>query len=124
MMTATGFTKDAAMNKRDRNQSAAGKGMPAFHMNTRLIAAVQSRAGSHCHESANLLQSYYFLADVYKIQLRNGNATTTEAARRGVVRAEVRLREFLTDLSWNCRGDNESYGTGCRCQTLHCTVPA
>ena len=73
-----------------------------FHLNTRLVAAVQSRAGARCHESANLLQAYYFRAEVYRMQLRNKNSVAAEAARRSVHQAEVRLRQFLTNLLWPC----------------------
>lgn len=80
----------------------------AFQVNTRLIAAVQNHAGAHCHTSANLLQCYYFCAEVYRVQLRNNDPVATETARRGVQRAEVRLREFLTDLMWDRQTEEDS----------------
>jgi hypothetical protein len=86
-------------------------GLPfPYQVNTRLIAAVQNHAGAHCHTSANLLQCYYFCAEVYRVQLRNNDPTAAEAARRGVQRAEVRLREFLTDLMWNRHSSDDQDG--------------
>jgi hypothetical protein len=68
-------------------------------VNTRLVAAVQSRAGSRCHESANLLHTYYLCADVYRSRAsRGGSPAAVDAAWRTLKQAEVRLREFLTPL--------------------------
>jgi hypothetical protein len=93
----------------------------AFLLNTRLVAAVQTNAGAHCHESANLLQAYYFRADVYRVQLRNGDAVAAEAARRSVHQAEVRLRQFLTNLRWPCsRGAARTDETTCDCHAVAC----
>jgi len=64
-------------------------------LDTRLIAAVQSRAGARCHRSANLIHSYYLCADVYRSRLRQGNADASMAARQRFQDIENRLREFL-----------------------------
>jgi hypothetical protein len=89
----------------------------SFQFNTRLIAAVQTKAGARCHESANLVQAYYFRADVYRMQLRNNNVVAAETARRNVQQAEVRLREFLTEVSWPCSWGGE---VSCDCQAVAC----
>ena len=92
-----------------------------FHLNTRLVAAVQTSAGAHCHESANLLQAYYFRAEVYRMQLRNRNSTAAEAARRNVHQAEVRLRQFLTSLLWPCSpGAAGEDVSSCDCHAVAC----
>jgi len=93
-----------------------------FQFNTRLIAAVQTKAGARCHESANLVQAYYFRADVYRMQLRNKDAVAAEAARRKVQQAEVHLRRFLTDLSsWPCSLGGPGDGrVSCDCQAVAC----
>jgi hypothetical protein len=91
-----------------------------FLLNTRLVAAVQTNAGAHCHESANLLQAYYFRAEVYQVQLRNKNASAAEAARRSVHQAEVRLRQFLTNLLW----PSSLGATGQGCSTCDCNALA
>ena len=92
-----------------------------FQFNTRLIAAVQTKAGARCHESANLVQAYYFRADVYRMQLRNKDAAAAEAARRSVQEVEVRLRKFLTDLSWPCSLGRLSDGpASCDCHAIAC----
>ena len=66
-------------------------------VNTRLVAAVQTRSGARCHESANLLQTYYMCADVYRKRVgRGAGADAVDAARRRMQQIEVRLREFLT----------------------------
>jgi hypothetical protein len=73
---------------------------PLAVVNTRLVAAVQSRAGARCHESANLLHTYYLCADVYRSRARRGDdAAAVDAAWQMLKRAEVRIREFLVP-SW------------------------
>jgi hypothetical protein len=106
MTTTTQRTKDFEMKTAGSIRPSC-ETMPRadFLFNTRLVAAVQTKAGAHCHESANLLQAYYFCADVYRVQLRNNDAVAAEAARRSVQQAEVRLRRFLTNLSWPCSCD-------------------
>jgi hypothetical protein len=69
--------------------------MPAV-LNTRLVAAVQARAGMRCHVSANLLSTYYLCADVYRSRTRNGDASAATDAWRTLKHAEQRLRAFLT----------------------------
>jgi hypothetical protein len=66
-------------------------------VNTRLVAAVQTRSGARCHESAHLLHTYYMCADVYRKRLgRGAGADALDAARRRLQQVEVRMREFLT----------------------------
>jgi hypothetical protein len=67
----------------------------AVPLDTRLIAAIQNRAGARCHRSANLLHTYYMCADVYRSRLRQGNADASRAARLRFQESENRLREFL-----------------------------
>jgi hypothetical protein len=108
-----GLVRNGAVTRKEVEMKSARTIKPAAtnglsfpsQMNTRLVAAVQSRAGARCHTSANLLQCYYFCAEVYRVQLRNNDPVAAEAARRSMQRAEVRLREFLTDLTWD--GDSE-----------------
>ena len=71
-------------------------------LDTRLIAAVQNRAGARCHRSANLIHSYYLCADVYRSKLRQGNADASKAARQRFQESEVRLREFLSTCCSYC----------------------
>jgi hypothetical protein len=98
--------KEVEMKSARTIKPAATNGLPLpSQMNTRLVAAVQSRAGARCHTSANLLQCYYFCAEVYRVQLRNNDPVATEAARRSMQRAETRLREFLTEMTWNGRSE-------------------
>jgi hypothetical protein len=97
--TQEGIEMDTAGNNWALSQPTPGA---TFLLNTRLVAAVQTRAGAHCHESANLLQAYYFRADVYRAKLRNKGAVAAEAARRNVQQAEARLRQFLTNQLWPC----------------------
>jgi hypothetical protein len=113
MTTTTQRSKDFAMKTAGsiRPSSEPTPSAP-FLFNTRLVAAVQTKAGAHCHESANLLQTYYFCAEVYRVQLRSNDAVPTDAARRSVQQAEVRLRKFLTDLSWPCSCDRHAVTCG------------
>ena len=77
------------------NPAAHAQSLPNVELDTRLIAAVQSRAGAQCHRSANLLYSYYLCADVYRSKLRRGDPDATRAARQRFQDSENRLREFL-----------------------------
>ena len=74
-------------------------------VNTRLVAAVQTRSGARCHESANLLSAYYMCADVYRSRLGRGDVSAADAARQTLKQVEVRLREFLTFSSRACRAN-------------------
>lgn len=65
-------------------------------VNTRLVAAVQTRAGARCHQSASLLSAYYMTADVYRKRLNRGDGDAAYAARQTLRQVEQRLREFLT----------------------------
>ena len=51
-------------------------------VNTRLVAAVQTRSGARCHESANLLSAYYTCADVYRRRLGRGFGSGTARVQR------------------------------------------
>jgi hypothetical protein len=68
-------------------------------LDSRLIAAVQTRAGARCHRSANLLHGYYMSADAYRLKLRTGDAAAADYARRRMQLSEDRLREFLSSCS-------------------------
>jgi len=72
---------------------------PTVCLDTRLIAAVQTRAGSRCHRSANLLHGYYMSADAYRLKFRNGDAVAADYAGRRMQQSEDRLREFLGSCS-------------------------
>lgn len=74
----------------------AGAAAAAPVVNTRLVAAVQARAGARCHQSANLLSTYYLCADVYRMRMGRGDASSSAEAWRTLKQAEQRLREFLT----------------------------
>jgi hypothetical protein len=101
MITATQMTTEFDANDAGFTRSAsAASAFGAFRVNTRLVAAVQQRSGARCHESANLLQAYYFSADVYRMKVRNRDAAAADVAWRGVRRAEAQLRKFLTNLCW------------------------
>jgi hypothetical protein len=73
-------------------------------VNTRLVAAVQTRAGARCHQSANLLSAYYLSADVYRKRCGRGDDAAASAAWRTFKQAEIQLRHFLTDLFDPCGG--------------------
>src|SRR5437764_10031108 len=65
-------------------------------IDTRLIAAVQCRAGAQVHEAANLVQTYFYLAEAHKRAARRNDPDAIEAAGRKVRAAVVNLRRFLT----------------------------
>ena len=67
-------------------------------VDTRLVAAVQGGAGARCHEAANLLQTYYNCAEVYRIRQQR-NAERAQQAWCVLQQAKVRLRQFLTECA-------------------------
>src|SRR3712207_2218326 len=79
--------------------AAAFSAAATVSLDTRLIAAVQTRAGARCHRSANLISAYYVSADAYRAKLRNGDATGADNARRRLQLSEDRLREFLSSCT-------------------------
>lgn len=68
-------------------------------VDSRLLAAVQARAGARCHEAAGLSQSYVSWAHCLHLAARRGDATALEHARRQVAEARAQLRRFLSALS-------------------------
>ena len=67
-------------------------------VDTRLVAAVQGGAGARCHEAANLLQTYYNCAEVYRVRLQR-SAERAQQAWCVLQQAKVRLRQFLTECA-------------------------
>ena len=70
------------------------------HIDTRLVAAVQARAGSRVHEAAGLLNSYYLWSGVLAQAGRTPESPTLAMAFDQVCQAKRRLKEFLTDGPW------------------------
>lgn len=66
-------------------------------IDTRLVAAVQVAAGARCHQAAGLLQAYYFAAERFnRARTAFGDeAAAADRARRLLLDAKVRLRDFL-----------------------------
>ena len=67
-----------------------------INLDTRLIAAVQTRAGARCHQAASLLHGYYMCAEVYRAKQRRGDRELVQAALGRLQECERRLRDFLT----------------------------
>ena len=64
-------------------------------LDTRLIAAVQARAGARVHESAGLLYAYRLSADCYRLTLTTGDSRAAARARMNYELSEWRLRRFV-----------------------------
>lgn len=64
-------------------------------IDTRLVAAVQTRAGARVHEAAGLLNGYYLWAKVLARAERLDDERMIQTALRQVRVAKVRLRQFL-----------------------------
>ena len=72
-------------------------------VDTRLVAAVQAAAGARCHEAASLVKASYFSAEACRrFGAGRGDASGATEARRRMVEAKVRLRDFLAErvLGW------------------------
>ena len=67
-------------------------------IDTRLVAAVQARAGARTHEAAGLLNRYQLWATVLAdVGPRPAKGLNTDALRQFTA-AKIRLREFLSGL--------------------------
>ena len=82
------------------NRAGACDTVPGWfgEVDTRLVAAVQGGAGARCHEAANLLQTYYNCAEVYRVRQQR-NAERAQQAWCVLQQAKVRLRQFLTECA-------------------------
>jgi hypothetical protein len=76
--------------------SIEASAVASIDLDTRLIAAVQTRGGARCHRAANLLRSYYMCADVCRSRLHAGSAPAIKAACLRLQAWERRLRDFLS----------------------------
>jgi hypothetical protein len=65
-------------------------------IDTRLVAAVQTRAGAKVHEAAGLLNGYYLWSDVLAQAARSHDESTLDLALPQVCAARRRLRQFLS----------------------------
>ena len=73
-------------------------------IDTRLVAAVQSRAGSRVHEAAGLLNSYYLWSGVLAQADETPGDPTFAMAVEQVGEARRRLKEFLSAVVWGWDG--------------------
>ena len=64
-------------------------------IDTRLISAVQTRAGARVHEAAGLLNGYFLWARLLARAERLHDQRMIETALPQVRKAKVRLRRFL-----------------------------
>ncbi len=69
-------------------------------IDTRLVAAVQARAGSRVHEAAGLLNAYYLWSGVLAQAEKPLGNPTLPVALDQVREAKRRLKEFLTKSAW------------------------
>lgn len=65
-------------------------------VDTRLVAAVQRGAGARCHESANLLQAYYFCVQEYQRAARERDVVGLVELWTILQDAKAQMRSFLT----------------------------
>jgi hypothetical protein len=97
------------MNSKSKTRSSLGRSgftaivLPrpaplALSLDTRLIAAVQTRGGGRCHQAAGLLNAYYLCGEVYRRASCRASAEAVEVAeaRRALCQSEDRLRNFLS----------------------------
>ena len=64
-------------------------------IDTRLVAAVQARAGARIHEAAGILNGYYIWAEVLKRALSRHDNSKAAIALGNVCAAKRKLRQFL-----------------------------
>jgi hypothetical protein len=73
--------------------SAAGRG---DGIDTRLVAAVQARAGARVHEAAGLLNEYRLTRELLRRANDRGDENARAEHRRQLRQTEYRLRQFLS----------------------------
>jgi hypothetical protein len=64
-------------------------------IDTRLVSAVQARAGARVHEAAGLLSGYYVWCEVLKRAIRRDDQSKVAQALGQVCAAKRKLRQFL-----------------------------
>ena len=64
-------------------------------IDTRLVSAVQARAGARIHEAAGLLSGYYVWCEVLKRAIRRDDQSKVAMALAQVCAAKRKLRQFL-----------------------------
>jgi len=69
---------------------------PLGGIDTRLVAAVQARAGARTHEAAGLLNGYYLWATILADDGPQHSDRLNGDAQRQFTAARVRLRQFLS----------------------------
>ena len=64
-------------------------------IDTRLVSAVQARAGARIHEAAGLLSGYYLWCEVLKRAIGRNDPSKAARALGQVCSAKRKLRQFL-----------------------------
>ncbi len=70
-------------------------------IDTRLVAAVQARAGARIHEAAALLNGYYIWSELLKRALNRNDKPKAAQALGQVCSAKRQLRQFLIPVIAN-----------------------
>ncbi len=85
-----------------------GAGRPwKSETDTRLVAAVQARAGARVDEAAGLLNSYYLWSGILSQADGTPGDPTFAMAVEQVGEAKRRLREFLSAVVWGWGGETQ-----------------
>jgi hypothetical protein len=79
----------------DAMQPAINSLLGQYNIDRHLIAAVQKNSGAHCHQSANLLYSYYLRVELYQQALNHNDHQEGQQALNGLQDSERDLRKFL-----------------------------
>lgn len=69
----------------------------AARVDTRLVAAVQKRAGARVHEAAGLLHAYYLWVNLLSQAERVRDESMIQTASPAVSASRARLRRFLAE---------------------------
>ena len=79
----------------DRSSATLSAAVHVAKIDTRLVAAVQARAGARIHEAAGLLNGYYIWSELLKRALTRKNESKASLAFGQVCAAKLKLRQFL-----------------------------
>ena len=87
----------------DAGRQPGGAGRPwKPEIDTRLVAAVQARAGARVHEAAGLLNSYYLWSGILSQADGTPGDPAFAMAVEQVGEAKRRLKQFLCSASFRC----------------------
>src|SRR5690349_6043208 len=89
------MTVQACNMSEDQSAAMLSGAVQVAVIDTRLVSAVQARAGARIHEVAGLLSGYYVWCEVLKRAIGRNDPSKAALALGQVCTAKKKLRQFL-----------------------------